>query len=119
MAEPDLDANPPPERNLLKHAILALAQPGEVQLSLFLDFVCRADELALNFEDGLYELVGHCDEVSESQLAAVRALETRLAEMSGGHNAELWTDDAVLSDPIWEDIRSLAKAAAAASSTTG
>ncbi len=42
-------------RNQLQRAITALAQPAEVQLSLFPDFVCKADELALDFEDDLYE----------------------------------------------------------------
>ncbi len=46
-------------RNLLEQAVVALAQSADVQLSLFPDFVCKADELALNFEDGLYEIVGH------------------------------------------------------------
>ncbi len=34
----------------LKHSLQALAMPAEVQLSLYPDFVCKADELALDFD---------------------------------------------------------------------
>ncbi len=34
----------------LKHSLQALAMPAEVQLTLFPDFVCKADELALDFD---------------------------------------------------------------------
>ncbi|HEV2596822.1 hypothetical protein [Sphingopyxis sp.] len=99
-------------RNQLQHAVLALAQPAEVQLALFPDFVCKADELALDFEDGLYELVGHESDVSAEQRAALDALDSLLVSMSGQHNAAFWTDEAVRSDEKWEDIRSAAKATA-------
>jgi hypothetical protein len=95
-------------RDQLRQAIVALAQPAEVQLGLFPDFVCKADELALNFEDGLYELVGHEHELSEAQHAAVRDLESLLTARSGSQNAELWTEDAVRSHPFWGEVRRLA-----------
>ena len=101
-------------RNQLERAVLALAQPADVQLSLFPDFVCKADELALDFEDGLYELVGHEDEITSEQRAAVDRLDQLITSMSGEQNAEFWTDDAVRSHPTWEQIRSLAKATAVA-----
>lgn len=34
-------------REKLQRAILALAQPAGIRLSLFPDFVCKADELAM------------------------------------------------------------------------
>jgi len=101
-------------RDRLQRAVLALAQPAEVQLSLFPDFVCKADELALDFEDGLYELVGHEDEITLPQRAAVDALDKLLSSMSGGQNAAFWTEDAVRSHPTWEEIRTAAKSTIAA-----
>jgi hypothetical protein len=101
-------------RDQLQRAVLALAQPAEVQLSLFPDFVCKADELALNFEDGLFELVGHEDEITGEQRAAVDALDQLLLRMSGKHNASFWTEEALRSDATWEMVRTKAKAAAAA-----
>jgi hypothetical protein len=101
-------------RNQLQRAVVALAQPADVQLSLFPDFVCKADELALDFEDGLYELVGHEDEITGEQRAALDALNQLLLRMSGKPNASFWTEEALRSDARWEAVRSTAKAAAAA-----
>lgn len=97
----------------LQRAILALAQPPEVQLALFPDFVCKADELALDFEDGLYELVGD-EDVTEEQRAALDAVDGLLMAKSGQQNASFWTEEALRSHPTWDEIRSAAKATAAA-----
>jgi hypothetical protein len=96
----------------LERAILALAQPADVQLGLFPDFVCKADELALDFEDGLYELIGHETEITPAQRQAIDALDALLTEKSGEQNSRFWTDEAVQSDPIWERLRILAQAVA-------
>ncbi|WP_280279146.1 hypothetical protein [Sphingomonas sp. CBMAI 2297] len=96
----------------MQRAILALAQPAEVQLSLFPDFVCKADELALDFEDGLYELVGHEHEVTAEQRGAIDALDAVLVSMSGPTG--FWTEEALRTHPTWERIRELAKAVAVA-----
>jgi hypothetical protein len=97
-------------RDRLQRAILALAQPAEVQLSLFPDFVCKADELALDFEDGLYELVGHEAAMTPPQRVAIDALDALLSRMSGEENSAFWTEDAVRSHPAWEEIRGAARA---------
>ena len=99
-----------PVRNRLQQAVVALAQPAEVQLALFPDFVWKAQELALSFEDGLYEMVGHKDEFTAPQMAAIHAIEARL--MRRDHDDEFWTDEGVRSNPVWEEVRALAKAAA-------
>lgn len=100
-------------RNILQRAVMALAQEAEVQLSLFPDFVCKADELALDFEDGLYEMVGHEAEFSVEQKAAIAALENLLTSMSGQADADFWTEEALRSDPTWARIRALARTAVA------
>lgn len=101
-------------RDQLQKAVLALAQPADVQLSLFPDFVCKADELALDFEDGLYELVGHENEITAEQKAAVGTLSQIITRMSGKQNSSFWTEEALHTHPTWEEIRSAAKATAAA-----
>lgn len=101
-------------RDKLQRAVLALAQPADVQVSLFPEFVCKAGELALDFEDGLYELVGHEDEITDEQRAAVEALDEIITGMGGEQNASFWTEKALRSDPAWDEIRSAAKAVIAA-----
>lgn len=93
----------------LERAVLALAQPADVQLSLFPDFVCKADELALELEDALVELASFENKVAPEQRATVDALDKIIVEMSGPQNASFWTDDALRSHPTWETIRSAAK----------
>ena len=85
-----------------------------MQLGLFPDFVCKADELALDFEDGLFELVGHENEITAEQRVALDALDALVTGMSGQRNASFWTEEALCSHPKWEAIRAAAKATAAA-----
>lgn len=99
-------------RNQLQRGVIALAQPAAIQLSLFPDFVCKADELALDFESGLDELVEYEGEITTEQRAAIEALDQLLISMNGERYAYFWTDEAVLADPTWEAIRALAKSAA-------
>ena len=44
-------------------------------------------------------------ELTNEQRSQLNALDARLNEMSGEHNAELWTDDALRSRPEWEEVR--------------
>ena len=99
-------------RNQLQRAVIALAQPADIQLSLFPDFVCKANELALDFEDGLYEMVGHEAQFSAQQRAAIDVLDKLLSSKSGERHASFWTDTALREHPIWDEIRTAAKTAA-------
>jgi hypothetical protein len=47
--------------------------------------------------------------LSDEQRTRLIALDTLTQEMSGEHNAELWTDDALRSHPEWEDVRQQAR----------
>ncbi|MFC3440952.1 hypothetical protein ACFOKF_07035 [Sphingobium rhizovicinum] len=98
--------------NHLQRAVIALAQPAAIQLSLFPNFVCKADELALDFESALDGLAGHEDKITVEQRAAIEALDQLLTSMSVEEYAYFWTDEAVLADPAWEDIRASAKSTA-------
>ncbi|MBY8825051.1 hypothetical protein [Sphingomonas colocasiae] len=97
----------------LQRAVLALAQPADVQLSLFPDFVCKGDELALDFEDAL--LASPDAARTDAQRAALGALDGLITSMSGERNSDFWLDEGMLrSHPIWEEIRASARACAAA-----
>ncbi|TPG54595.1 hypothetical protein [Sphingomonas glacialis] len=100
-------------RNQLQRAVIALAQPADIQLSLFPDFVRKADELALDFEDGLYEMVGHEGQFSEQQRGAIDALDALILSKIGEQHAAFWNETAVREHPFWEQIRIAAKDAAA------
>lgn len=96
----------------LKHALQALALPAHIQLGLLPDFVCKADELALDFDHWCSTVLqseqGSLTEVQWSQLVAV---DTALTEMNSGDQPFVWTDDAVIRRPEWQHVRVLAQAA--------
>jgi hypothetical protein len=84
----------------------ALAQPADVQLTLYPDFVVKADELALDFNN-FYEAC--LPEMSDEQAAASSHIERRLIELSGP--AGPWSEDDLRHAREWADIRDLAKQA--------
>jgi hypothetical protein len=90
-------------------AVQALAQPANVQPTLFPSFVVVADELALEFDHWM-KVAGA--EVGASwspvQRGAVTALDRLLAEMSGPGKPEFWLGEACLHHPIWSEVRQLA-----------
>ena len=104
-------------RDQFRWSLQALACAPDAQLSLFPDFVCKADELALEY--------GHWSEVArsffagefdEAQLAALRAIDFRSDAMGNGgaeFEEDLWSEDALRASPLWEDLRTLAKLALA------
>lgn len=104
-------------RDQFRWSLQALACDPDDQLTLFPDFVCRADELVLDY--------GHWSEVARSrfagefsadQLATLKAIDDRIDAMSYGgaeFEEELWYEEALGTRPKWEELRSLAKAALA------
>ena len=98
----------------LKRAVQALTQLAEVQLTLFPDFTCKADELVLDFDDGLYELVGYDERVDGQQKSAIERLDEIITAKSGSQRADFWTEDALLGDAGWDEIRAQAKVVAEA-----
>ncbi|TLN01262.1 hypothetical protein FDZ73_16585 [bacterium] len=93
----------------LKWTIQALALPPEEQLRLFPDFVCKADELALEYHEALAVIKGKFwDQCSPEQKQSLIELDKFLDQMSGEVNALSWTDEALRSSPIWVEVRRLA-----------
>ncbi|MFO0889221.1 MAG: hypothetical protein U0790_08785 [Isosphaeraceae bacterium] len=102
-------------RQQFRWLLQALAIDAEAQLSLFPDFVLKADELALDFDHWFSTARSLlAAELSEEQMEALSAIDARLEAMSrGGPDFEegLWSDAALVSSPQWAEIRSLARAA--------
>jgi len=83
-----------------------LALPAEGQLASLPDGCCKADELALDF-DNFCRAEGVVLQGEVNGL--VEELDHLLARMSGTANAELWTDEALRLRPEWEQVRSMAR----------
>ena len=96
----------------LRHSLQALAMPAEVQLGLYPDFVCKGDELALDFDNFFHAVRGsYPDDFTAEQWTMLESIDRALAEMSGEENAHRWTDHAVRASSDWETIRGLARGA--------
>jgi hypothetical protein len=97
----------------LERVLVNLAAPAERQIDYLqgLGLAPAADELALEFDDGV---VGRVDAaVSEGLLSprtaeTVKAVDQALLRMSGDANSILWNFEALESRPEWEEIRQLA-----------
>jgi hypothetical protein len=89
--------------------VQALAQPAHVQLTLFPDFVCKADELALDFDRWREVVLADPDgALTPLQRAALEALDAQLAAMSGS-DKPFWEEDALADALEWGRVRQLAK----------
>lgn len=91
-----------------------MAQPAEIQEGLFPDFAVVADELALNWEQGLAEAKPAEAELSAEQKARIEALDRLILAISGPENLRFWVDDALRTFGEWDEIRAAAAEAARA-----
>ena len=96
----------------LKWSVLALAQPADIQESLFPDFVLVADELALNWEQALDVLNSEDASFTPHQKESIETLDGLILAISGSEHLEFWIDDALRTFPEWEQIRFAAAAVA-------
>ena len=90
-------------------SLQALAAPAEIQLARFPDFVVKADELALDFDDAII-LVRDCPQLdlTPAQVAALEAVDQALSAMSGPERGRFWTDSALRESAEWGRVRGLA-----------
>jgi hypothetical protein len=96
----------------LRYTLQLLAAAAPDQLAHFLppDFAFKADEMALDFENWATSVHTYWT-LTEEQTARLTELDACLDNLSGEQNAAFWTDAALISDPRWEQVRALAKAA--------
>src|SRR5260370_25488653 len=95
----------------LRHALQLLASPAQAQLSHFpVGWVVLTDEMVLDF-DAWVERISSYWKLSKEQMARLTELDEFLKKMSASSKRDFWTDEALSSDPRWEEVRTLAKAA--------
>jgi hypothetical protein len=92
----------------LRLALQVLAASAHDQIAHFPDFVCVADEMALDYNLWLTRVRERVP-LAPDHIAALTAIDTYLAERSGGHNSAFWTNAALTDDPGWADVRRLAQ----------
>lgn len=98
----------------LKWSVQALAQPAEVQVTLFPVFVCVADELALDLQNWLLAAKGQNIPLGPAAISRITDIDQELSALSGKAHEEFWNVHALKNDMRWENIRERARAALAA-----
>jgi hypothetical protein len=93
----------------LKHSVQLLAASPEIQLSLLPNYVCKADELALDFDLWL-EITLHNSQtdLTTDQRSALTALNEKLGHLTA-EGKQHWNDEAVRTSRAWQEVRNLAK----------
>ena len=67
----------------LKHSIQLLACPPAIQLKLLPDFVCKADELALDFDLWREIVLGNFgSELSTDQISGIESIDHALSDLN-------------------------------------
>jgi hypothetical protein len=99
----------------LKWSLQSLAAAGSGQRALFPEHVAAVGELASDFDRRASAVrAAYGGELGPVQTASLSALDGHLATMSrdgAEYDAELWTDAAVRTSPLWAEVRRLASAA--------
>ncbi len=91
-----------------KSTVELLAAPASIQLAALPDGICKADELALEFDHWHGWLISSGISLDEQQTKALSDLDSLLSTLSGLGDEELWTDSAVEHDSRWGKVRELA-----------
>lgn len=93
----------------LRYSVQLLAAPAAEQIAHFLppDFAAKTDEMALELEHWAQCAPTYWT-LTPEQTTQLNALDAYLEALSGMDHAEFWTDAALVSDPRWEKVRTLA-----------
>ena len=95
----------------LKYVVRMASFPAYIQIESFPSQVVVADEIAIDFDNWCRWALQGADAppLTEEQRSSLIALNSRLDRMSGEHNAELWTDEALRYNSEWDDVRNDAR----------
>jgi hypothetical protein len=94
----------------LCRSLQLLASPAQAQVNHFpAPWVQLTDEMALDFDHWTQCLTTYW-KPTPAQMAQLRRLDDFLGEMSSSPQSDFWTEEALSSDPRWEEVRALAKA---------
>lgn len=92
----------------LKRVIYALASSPEVQVDLYPDFVCKGDELILDFDEA-YARGESISSLSNSQRIEFEKLDKFIESHSGEQFQKLYTDqNQLFSNQFWKQVREMA-----------
>jgi hypothetical protein len=99
----------------LAETLVVLAAPAAAQIQWSAAHGC-SDELALDFGwagGWTVPLIDRADPrlINHRLRDLLGAIDDQLNRMSGHHNTDRWTDDAIKIDPGWRDIRAMANEA--------
>ncbi|XKM14527.1 hypothetical protein RCS94_04955 [Orbaceae bacterium ac157xtp] len=96
--------------NKIKWVTQAIAQPCEIQKSLFPDFVNVADELAVEWEIALDELddSNFLSSITNEQRRIIKKLDDYMLSISGPANIQYWNNDALCQSAEWQRMREMA-----------
>jgi hypothetical protein len=91
-------------------SVRALAQPADIQLGLYPDFVWVPDELAMEFDEWYKKLCASAvvGDWPEAKLILVHAINQQLVSMNTASDPNLWTDEALAENEEWKKTRDLA-----------
>jgi hypothetical protein len=91
----------------LRSAVERLAANAKEQNDYIAWMKVHTDELALELNDVL-PAISWRGTLSDSALASLKVVDTKLSAMSGAAHADLWSPEGVATDPEWNEVRSLA-----------
>jgi hypothetical protein len=96
----------------LWRSLVLLATPPEDGSGGFDAVSVRAENLVVDFDEAYTGFIEESDHLpSESQLLALQAVDTKLAEMVRAKDAEIWTTRAWRENLSWAEVRALAECA--------
>ncbi|WP_334323153.1 hypothetical protein [Gilliamella apicola] len=92
--------------NKIKWITQVIAQPYEIQKSLFPDFANVADELAVEWEGALDEL--NITSITDEQRSVIKKLDDYMLSISGPANIQYWNNTALCKSVEWQRMREMA-----------
>jgi hypothetical protein len=94
-----------------QRSLQALASPAQQQLDLFPDFLWKVDEMAIEFDQWYQCVMRRSYLFTQKQKDLLEELNSLLDEISGPENSDLWQEESLRTNIIWEKIRILARSA--------
>ncbi|MDQ6601325.1 MAG: hypothetical protein M3Z19_01225 [Chloroflexota bacterium] len=97
----------------LVESVELLAADFDVQRSVLPAFVHVPDEVALTFDSAMAAIdqIGDAGLLTSKQIDFLAKINAILDTMSGSEHASFWTPDAMKHDPVWNEVRMLARKA--------
>ena len=92
--------------NKIKWIAQVIAQPYEIQKSLFPEFANVADELAVEWEGALDEL--NITSITDEQRSVIKKLDDYMLSISGPANIQYWNNTALCKSVEWQRMREMA-----------